>query len=755
LDTKLTGKARCQRRVEVGAKRRRLTSMQRVTAICLFIPALVAVFAPAAQPDALIARRELLAVNSAGSQVLLLRFVDADDAPPPSQEPNDYRVNGGKPLHVGRYSATIYEERCTDWRAQRYPQAVSHQMYLFLDSPLTEGSGYHLQFPGGETNLVFRAAEVPCDAFKVNQVGYSRVGEKRAAFFAPWYGDASGRSNPPPPTAFLCSADTGRELRTIPLTSTSNDNRNGGPVWRIELSSLDADGEFFLKMPGVGRSATFGFGNRWAHHAFYAHLKGFYHQRCGTALHKPFTEWERAACHTSLEVTDATPPGFIKEHGPTRRRSPGGHHDAGDFDVRLSHTAVAGWLLNAFELFPGKFTDGQLDIPESENGIPDLLDEALYSIAAWEDLQEEDGGIRAGFEADRHPTYGEVTAATDRLAYRTYARHGHTTLAGCALMAYASRLVQPFDARRASALLKRAQRAWAFYEANRENPKFRWSRGTLMFATCQLYAATGTEKYHDIFKHEARYFFNLDGQKSAWPAQYHGTYFNLETIEQGTAFTHYFASYLLMQNRPVDTRIGEAARRAVLQKADEHLTKLAGGGFATISTGSWGASTGVGRYGDFLIHAWKLTGETKYRDAAAQLADWVLGANPPGWCFTTGLGSRPPNNPLQLDSYPHAHEGRGPVPGIVIYGITDPPGASAYIKAVTQHMHPAMETLPAARRLTDGWSVVAQNEFTVWETMAPNAFLFACLAPDKPLKGQLLPWTARSDLRRVQGVTAR
>jgi hypothetical protein len=66
-----------------------------------------------------------------------------------------------------------------------------------------------------------------------------------------------------------------------------------------------------------------------------------------------------------------------------------------------------------------------------------------------------------------------------------------------------------------------------------------------------------------------------------------------------------------------------------------------------------------------------------------------------------------------------------------------------HIRAVLQHLYPAWEKLSRARRVTDGWSVVMLNEFTVWETIAPNAFLHACLAPDKPLRGQLLPFTLR------------
>ncbi len=710
-----------------------------LSTLCAF-GVLLAASIDAAPTRPLIESRRLQAVESAAPKVLVLAFADRDDAAPPSQNTNDYRVNGAPPLRVGRFSATLYEDRCADWNAQRYPQVIGHRIYLFHDINLAEGLSIRVRFPDGETNFPFHASDFICESFKVNQAGYGRLDGRRAAFFAPWYGDAGAPTNSDLPEVALCDAATGRQLQSIALAQVPFDARSGGPAWRIDLASITNEGQYFLKMPGVGCSFAFGFGDKWAHHAFYAHLKGFYHERCGSALTSPFTDWERAVCHTNAEVTDARPPDFIKDHGARRIARSGGHHDAGDFDIRLSHTLVAGWLLNAYELFPSKFTDGQLDIPESSNGIPDLLDEALYSIRAWEDLQEEDGGIRAGFEADRHPTYGEVTAATDKLVYRTYARNGHTTLAGAALMAYAARLVQPFDQVRSSALLTRSKRAWAFYQQHRADPAYTWSRGALLFASCQLYAATGGEDFHTIFKEQARYFFGLDGQKPSWPAEYHGVYFNLETIEKGAAFTHYFASYLLQEKLQADPLIRDAARAAILRKANEQLSKLSGEGFATISTGSWGASTGVGRYGDFLIHAWRLTGDVKYRDAAGRLADWALGANPAGWCFTSGLGSRPPNNPLQLDSYPYLVKGQGAAPGLVIYGITDPPGAGGYIKAVTQHMHPSMEQLPPARRITDGWSVVAQNEFTVWETMAPNAFLHACLAPDRPLKGRLAPW---------------
>lgn len=682
--------------------------------------------------------RTLHGIETATGSLLVLCFTDSDSHPPPPQNPDAYSIGGQAPVKVGRNSATLYEEKCTDWNAQRYPQILGHRIYLQLAEPLVEGTRYEVRYAGVSTALTFHAAETTCESFRVNQVGYNPLGAHPAAFWAPWCGDL-GRQDAAPEEVWLCESKSGQRVARVPITATADEARNGGPVWRLDLSALKQPGSYYLLAPGIGRSAEFGFGDVFAHHVFFTHLRGLYQQRCGVALTQPFTAWERPACHTELEVTDAPPPDFIKVHGTQQISHVGGHHDAGDFDIRLAHTLVAGWLLNAFELFPEKFTDSQLALPESGNGIPDVLDEALFSIRAWEDLQEEDGGIRAGWEADKHPTYGEVSAATDPLVYRTFARHGHTTLAGGALMAYAARLVQSYDAKRAAGLLARAQRAWSFYEQHRADSAYRWTHGALLFASCQLYLATGEAKYHDSFREQARYAFEMESAKSQWPAQYHGLYFNLPGIDQGAIFTHYFASYLLETGREKDAATVQAARAAIVSKAREVLGKMSPDGFATVSTGAWGAATGVGRYGDFLIHAWRLTGDLAYRDAAVRLADWALGANPPGWCFTTGLGSRPPYNPLHLDSYAHL-PARGPAPGLVIYGYAELATGAPHVRAVLQHLYPSWADLPAARRVCDGWSLVELNEFTVWETMAPNAFLHACLAPEHPLAGQVLPF---------------
>ena len=681
----------------------------------------------------------LVSVESAAPNVLALVFHAGDEIPPPSDKAGSYQVNGEPPRAVGRATQVVYEDKCTDWNRQRYPALLQHRIYLQLPGELEERKSYHIRHALGETVVEFDSNKMICESLKVNQVGYHLTANRRFAYHCPWTGSLSATALSAPRLFEVCDKNSSVVLQGN-FVAGAKDENIGVAFLRADLSALIKPGDYYLRVPGMGRSPAFGMGEKFDHHIFYTHMKGFYHQRCGVPLSKPYTDWTRPACHTEVEITDAEPGDMIKVRGSKKLKRSGGHHDAGDFDVRFNHTLNAGWLLSAFEMRPDAFTDGQLDIPEGKNGIPDLLDEALFSIRAWETLQEPDGGIRAGFEADRHPTYGEVNAATDKLVYRTYRRQGHSTLAGCALFAWAARLVRSYDPERASELETRALKAWSFY-TNHRGPGFAfdWPRASLVYAACQLYLTTGEEQYHALFKNEMGYYLGLTEEKQVWPVVWHGLYYNLEMISKGMLFTHYFSSYLYAPEGRRDSKIWEAARKGVLKRAENMAREVERAGFYYAVMQDWGASTAVGRRGELLVHGYRLTGEQRYLDAASLLSDWALGCNPSGWCFTTGLGSRPPYNPLHLDSYDHTQNGRGPAPGIVIYGWARFGGAP-YSKAITKHMFPPPDERPNAYILTDGWSVIKQNEFTVAETMAPNLFLHAFFTPDNPIKGKVFPF---------------
>ncbi len=56
----------------------------------------------------------------------------------------------------------------------------------------------------------------------------------------------------------------------------------------------------------------------------------------------------------------------------------GWYQDAGDWDSYYTHLKVAQELLTVYSMTPAKFADGELNIPESGNGVLDILDEAAW-----------------------------------------------------------------------------------------------------------------------------------------------------------------------------------------------------------------------------------------------------------------------------------------------------------------------------------------------------------------------------------------
>src|SRR5208283_5029097 len=78
----------------------------------------------------------------------------------------------------------------------------------------------------------------------------------------------------------------------------------------------------------------------------------------------------------------------------------GGWHDAGDYNKYIGTDTCANWggdggsalhfLLTAYELNPGLFPDNMSNIPESGNGISDLLDECKWELDWYLKMQMTD-----------------------------------------------------------------------------------------------------------------------------------------------------------------------------------------------------------------------------------------------------------------------------------------------------------------------------------------------------------------------------
>ena len=406
------------------------------------------------------------------------------------------------PRRIGRRSTLdFYVPDAWPWH--RHDQ---HLIFLELPTAMRPGLTYRVDLaakPGAPVVLGDNSASVVLDdrraidpAIKVNQVGWLPEAAKYA-YLGLWLGDLGACDLESTAKAFevrdaathavaLAGVPTLRRKATFRLADGKrvavDPARSEGPetvykqdlsyedVWQADLSALRTPGEYYLAIPGVGRSYGFRIAADVYAKPFATVMNGLFHQRCGIELPLPAY---RAPCHRgTTELSTAT----LATAKDIRRLATfatdgakhdlfGGHHDAGDWDPR-SHLDVAQVLLLAWELNPRAFADGQLAIPERGNGVPDILDEARWALDLWCRLQEADGGVREHVETAGDPLDGDA-AETDSLREFAYAPTARGSYAFAAVAAQAALAwTTTGRAEDAAGFLARARRAWDWAEAH-------------------------------------------------------------------------------------------------------------------------------------------------------------------------------------------------------------------------------------------------------------------------------------------------
>lgn len=624
---------------------------------------------------------------------------------------------------------------------------IDDHVFLELAEPIGERELLSVTHSGGSNTALdvlvpFSDQYLESPLIKVNQVGYNPRATKRYAYLHASLGDGGQVDLTKLGASVSVLADARNALRPrrvvteeLPVSERSgHDAEAGGRVHQVDLATLPvAEGvRYRVRVPGVGVSYATAVSEDAALKAFYVVARGLFLNRWCGDLDEKYTEWSRGPDHCSAYFVGGRSyrDGMFPTSTAKSNERPvvGGHHDAGDFDIRPFHVVVAQYLMRAFEANQEALLDGQLDIPESGNGIPDLLDEALYSIRAWEDLQNDDGSVRAGVESSHHPR-GYYYADEDRLDYWTYNPEPWHTAYVAGLFAQASHLVRPYDAERSEELLQRATRAHA------------WATNAGAPAEFRLYAASELARASDQASHRTTFdglwsglggTGILSGRLRTWAHVYPGSF-------TGTApvLSDYLMGYLDAEGAnqgtvgAVRTALAEKARAAAQRFiASEHAMR---NGRPSATPPDWGKSVATGLHADPIYQAFTATGsEQEYIDALSLAADYALGGNPNGMSYITGMGSVFPQEPLHTDSLAFIKDkGMPPMPGIPVYGpVANMPGSTWYAPLAAA-FHPPFGSQPLGLRHVDSRTAVNMSEFSVWESQAPLVALFATLAPKK------------------------
>jgi hypothetical protein len=393
----------------------------------------------------------------------------------------------------------------------------------------------------------------------------------------------------------------------------------------------------------------------------------------------------------------------------------GGHHDAGDYNPR-SHIEVATILMNAYEMEPAKFHDGDLGLPESGNGLPDILDEAAWAMRLWPALQTPEGGVRAGTESDGDPNFIQ-SVELDTLGDFAFAPDAQASFVFAATFAQASRLWRGLkkDAQ-AAEWLAMAEKAYQWAEAHKPeagNPQELAARflSPKAWAAAELLHTTGNKKYNADFLSASVWNKQPDS-----PLDIYGLY------DQHVAAW----AYLNCPPDLCDSTVRDNIRKAILARADDYIKIDSSLAYKTYRHPNAPISWGTGAYPhalDPVIWAWELTKNPKYREWIIRSCDHTLGANPLGRSFIVGLGGRTVRAPLHNSRYSHFGE---VVPGMHVQG----PLQRAEGYAIKETAHPKIrEEFAPLYNYVDAHFAIAMNEGTI-PSQARAMALFGLLRPD-------------------------
>ena len=664
----------------------------------------------------------------------------------------------------------------------------SRYTYLVFKTPFQNGEVRQLP----AVNLQYDA-DRPSAVFKLNQVGNGIGQKQKYAYMGAWLGTAG-----PLPLKHLAGKDfelrrsvDGKCVYKNVLKPRRDDpkyqNRiffTGEEVLELDYSAFNVPGKYYFYVDSIGRSMDFVIGPETINEAFYIHARGLYHKRCGIAKKQPFTAWESPACHQTvyagsfpendslyrsgkdieegfvqkfkrIEVKHFD---FIKRNSwPGKKYSaPGGWHDAADYDRRPYHLRIVSDLAMVYLMKPENFIDGQLNIPESGNGIPDILDEAAWGVKHLLAVQEENGGVGTWFETTGHPGLGEGLPDKDPRTYCFSAPSRNGTLeyaAAVSTLALAMRNAG-LDAE-AVKYGRSAEKAWQFAMDSKNilargyiyNGKWIYFcegmtlyAENLLKAAVNLYLLTGKTQYLAPVMEDVKRIqdtFNRDFWKWSpltWMMM------ELRQVKELEPFRKEYRKVLL---RDAERMLEDQ------ENAYPYRTLWYAHSAGWVHAMTWGNYHPL-RRAVTLIAAHKLTGEEKFLQGAYLANDFHNGANPLGRSMTSGLGKIYPAVFLDLISYA---DGIGEfVPGITPYGNTFGLDRNA-VKMVYKEN---AENLPIFRRYVNLEILsVPSSEYSVWETIAPAAVTTGYLIEKPALPStELKTRKPAGDFRKLPGYRA-
>ncbi len=517
------------------------------------------------------------------------------------------------------------------------------------------------------TGTTAPTADAACDAgIHLNQVGFLPGAAKRAVIAAPQ--DAARRWE-------LVDAG-GNVLAEGASAVYGEDAVSGEHVHRVDFSEVDATGEDLRIRSTCAESHPFDIGEEVFGRLKYDALRYFYHNRSGvpvTAEHAGGARWARPVAHekevaTCRSGTDGDGndwPGCDYTLDVT-----GGWYDAGDHGKYVVNGGISVWtLMNLFErqrlMERNGLGDSGARIPESGNGIDDVLDEARIEMefllrmqAPPEAIAQVPVGVKRSSEklefasidasgmahhkvADESWTPLPMPPHLSRERRVLYPVSTAATLNLAATAAQCARIWRGLDDAFAERCLSAAERAYA---AARRNPEVYFVANfsgsgaygdgdvsdEFFWAAAELFATTGEERYRQALM-RSEHFQGPLARQPGWPR---------------VAPLGVITLALVPSDLP-PPEVERQRERLIAAAEGFNAEREETGYYIPYATDRypWGSNSSILNRAIVLALAYDFTGDARYRDGVVDAMDYLLGRNPLDRSYVSGYGERPFENP--------------------------------------------------------------------------------------------------------------
>ncbi len=665
-----------------------------------------------------------------------------------------------------------------------WPEGVptmEHELFLTLPEAIKGGDvTYTVELDpalsiDAESVDVRMHPDTPTEAIHVNLVGYDVAATTKSADLYLWRGDGGGRdySDVEGNAVWLYEPETQDRLNLNTTVKKGQPRQKefggwdltGSDVWTCDLGDIAGagTGTFQLFIEGVGFSRPFEIKENAAREPLRQSLIGFYYMRVGepmadgTAMFNdqmPPPRQPRYLPRGNDAGEPADPEGFkvyLTTMGPdhkdwktlggdpwdnkdwsqwkldgepTNPNAYGGYADAADWDRRTPSLNIPLDLMLPYVLLGDKLNADDLDIRESGNGSPDLLDSAAYAVDYFRRLRGPDGGFSYGIN---NPTPEE------NVAYQadTAPWMAHANAAMNAMLADCYRIAGDSD--RMNDYLATAKEAYAIggdgdLDKTHDIGNTAATGADLKaIAAVYLYKVTGEQKYEDDFAELVR--AGGDIIRKGEPDQPDGTNTS-DRSNQLFAYAGYLSAAAEGEREIRHKELLSKMRADVVSNADrKHLAQSERFPSRRSADTEYGWFQTVIEVGPLML-AHHETGEQTYLDALLLESDYSLGRNPLNRVLMTGDPFFSDRHIAEAytsgrnDGFPGAHPGQTPYMNEAEWGnnfMSDPGWMSS-------KGYPDWEgNWPQGEAMWNHWYNFSNNEFTPQQTMAGKTALYAYL----------------------------